>query len=79
MAYIKANNIPGSPSVKSGSDYTSFVYKKTIMGTKYSYETYIFENGDEYWLINFSCYTDVWPSYKKIFKKAADSVEFIKD
>ena len=77
--YIKANEIQGNPVVESKNNYLTFTYSKKVNGTKYSYVYYIFENGDEYWLVSFSCYADVLKEYHKTFDAAAKSVEFVEE
>ena len=76
-AYIKANSIPGSPKVESRQGYVYFSYKKKVSGTDYSYLTCVYEHDDEYWLVNFACYKELYSEYKNEFFKSADSVEFI--
>lgn len=75
-AYIKANNIPGSPKVESREGYVYFTYKKKISGTDYSYLSCVYDHDDEYWLINFACYKELYGEYKNEFFKSADSVTF---
>lgn len=79
--YIKANSIPKSPEVKSrdGKSYVYFEYSKTISGTEYSYLTCVYDNVDEYWLVSFACYKELYSTYKADFFDAADSVKFVEE
>ncbi|MBO4592200.1 MAG: hypothetical protein J5684_06550 [Eubacterium sp.] len=75
-AYIRANNIPGSPKVNSKDDYLYFEYNRKVSGTDYSYLTCVFDNNDEFWLVNFACYKELYNEYKNDFFESADSVVF---
>ena len=75
-AYIKANSIPKSPKVKSKGDYVYFEYSKKVSGTDYSYLTCIYDNEDEFWLVSFACYKELYKEYKPSFFDSADSVTF---
>jgi hypothetical protein len=78
-AYIKANNIPGSPKVTKKGDYVYFKYNHKVSGTDYSYLTCIYDHDDEYWLVNFACYKELYSEYEKDFFESADSVTFVED
>ena len=78
-AYIKANNIPGSPSVKNKNGYVYFKYNHKVSGTEYSYLTCVYDNDDEYWLVNFACYKELYSEYEKEFFASADSVTFVEE
>ena len=75
-AYIKANNIPGNPKVKSKNSYVYFKHNKKVSGTKYSYLTFFYDHGDSYWMVSFSCYKEMFKDYKADFFASADSVTF---
>ena len=75
-AYIRANNIPGSPKVNSKDNYLYFEYNRKVSGTDYSYLTCVFDNNDEFWLVNFACYKELYNEYKNDFFESADSVVF---
>ena len=77
VAYIKANSIPGSPSVKNKNGYVYFKYNHKVSGTEYSYLTCVYDNDDEYWLVNFACYKELYNEYEKEFFASADSVTFV--
>ena len=74
--YIKANNIPGNPTVKTKDNYVYFEYKRKVSGTEYAYLSCIYEHEDEYWLVNFACYKELYKEYKEDFFASADSVSF---
>ena len=76
VAYIKANEIPGTPEVKTADKYVYFEYSDKISKTEYSYLTCIYENVDCYWMVNFACYKDAYAASSKDFFKWADSVKF---
>lgn len=75
-AYIKANNIPGSPEIKTKDGYIYFEYSRKVSGTEYSYITFIYDHDDEFWLVNFACYKELYKEYKSDFFDAAASVKF---
>ncbi|MCR5215298.1 MAG: hypothetical protein K6E10_12865, partial [Eubacterium sp.] len=77
-AYIKANSIPNSPSLSQGDGYEYFEYTKKVSGTEFSYITFVYDNYDEYWIVSFACYKELYTTYKKDFIASADSVEFSK-
>lgn len=74
--YIKANHIRNVSGLTEKDDSVSFQYHEKISGTGYSYLCYIFDHNDEYWLVNFSCYSDVYSRNQKSFEKAAESITF---
>ena len=74
--YIKANNIPGNPKVKSKNSYVYFMHNKKVSGTKYSYLTFFYDHGDSYWMVSFACYKEMFKDYKADFFASADSVTF---
>ena len=78
-AYIKANSIPGSPQVKSGEGYVYFKYNRKVSGTEYSYLTCVYDHDDEFWLINFACYKELYKEYETEFFESANSVSFIEE
>ena len=77
--YIKANSIPKSPDVKKddGKHYVYFEYSKEVSGTKYSYLTCVYDNVNEFWIVSFACYKEMYSEYKSDFFAAADSVKFV--
>ncbi len=75
-AYIKANSIPGSPKVKTKGKYVYFEYSRKVKGTDYSYLSCVYDNKDEFWLVNFACYKELYKEYKSDFFASADSVTF---
>ena len=75
-AYIKANSIPGSPKIRNRSEYVYFEYTRKVSGTDYSYLTCVFDNKDEFWLVNFACYKELYKEKKADFLNAADTVTF---
>ena len=75
-AYIKANNIPGNPKVHTKDEYVYFEYSRKVSGTVYSYLTCVYDNSDEFWLVNFACYKELYKEYKSDFFNSADSVVF---
>ena len=77
-AYIKANSIPGSPKVKTKGNYVYFKYNRKVSGTDYSYLNCVYDNDDEFWLVSFACYKELYSSYEKDFFESADSVVFEK-
>ena len=77
-AYIKANSIPGSPKVKTKGNYVYFKYNRKVSGTDYSYLNCVYDNDDEFWLVSFACYKELYSSYEKDFFESADSVVFDK-
>ncbi len=78
-AYIKANAIPGSPKLKHDENYVYFEHSKKVSGTDYSYITFIYDNEDEYWIVSFACYKELYSTYKKDFINSADSVTFTEE
>ena len=78
-AYIKANEVPGSPQVKSEDNYVYFEYNDKVSGSDYSYLTCIYDDRDSYWMVSFACYKDAYVESSKDFFKWADSVEFGND
>ena len=75
-AYIKANSIPGSPTIRNRSEYAYFEYSRKVSGTDYAYLTCVFDNKDEFWLVNFACYKELYKEKKADFLNAADTVVF---
>ena len=75
-AYIKANSIPGTPKVNSKGNYVYFEYSRKVSGTDYSYLSCVYDNKDEFWLVNFACYKELYNEYKADFFASADTVTF---
>ncbi len=78
-AYIRANNIPGSPKVKTRGNYVYFRYSRKVKGTDYSYITCIYDYDDVFWMVSFACYKEMYKVYKNEFLASADSVTFTDD
>lgn len=78
-AYIRANKIKDVKKIVPEKDFVYFEYQVKRSKSDYSYMTFIYEHDDEIWLVNFSCYTEVYHSYRSSFLKAAKSVEFSED
>ena len=81
-AYIRANSVPGFPKVQSSesdTDYVYFKYNRKVSGTDYSYLTCVYDNDDEYWIVNFACYKELYKDYEGDFFESADSVTFIEE
>ena len=57
---------------------TYFTYVATVDGTGYTYEAYIYETSDAFWMVQFFCHTDNYDKYADSFKTWAQSVT-IKD
>ena len=75
-AYIRANNIPGKPQVKSKVKYIYFEHTRKVSGTEYKYLTCIYDHDDAYWVVTFACYKALYNDYKSDFFESADSVVF---
>ncbi len=75
-AYIKANGLPSSTMLNSGDGYVYFEYSREVSGTMYSYISFVYDNEDEYWIVNFACYKELYKSYRSDFFDSADSVTF---
>ena len=74
--YIRANNIPGKPKIKSKVKYIYFEHSRKVSGTEYKYLTCIYDHDDAYWVVTFACYKALYDEYKADFFKSADSVVF---
>ena len=74
--YIRANDIPGNPVIKTRDKYVYFEYTKTVSNTAFAYLTSVYDHGDSYWMVNFACYKDAYPESSGDFFKWADSVVF---
>ena len=57
-------------------EYVYFEYSRKVSGTDYSYLTCVYDNSDEFWLVNFACYKELYKEYKSDFFNSADSVVF---
>lgn len=75
-AYIRANDIPQSPAVKTRGDYVYFEYNRKVSSTEYSYFTCVYDDGDAFWMVSFACYKELYNEYKTDFFESADSVVF---
>ncbi len=75
-AYIKANSIPGSPKVRQRNGYAYFQYNRKVSGTDYSYYSCVYDHGDEFWLVTFACYKELYNEYKEDFVASSNSVTF---
>ena len=74
--YIRANDIPGNPVIKTRDKYVYYEYTKTVSNTAFAYLTSVYDHGDSYWMVNFACYKDAYPESSGDFFKWADSVVF---
>ena len=74
--YIRANNIPGQPKIKSKVSYIYFEHSRKVSGIEYKYLTCIYDHDDAYWVVTFACYKALYDEYKAGFFKSADSVVF---
>lgn len=74
-AVIEANSLTGT-TIQERNDYLYIEYEKTVDGTNYSYMTCLYDHGEEYWLVNFTCYQQRYKKLKSNFLDWADSVSF---
>ena len=72
---LNANGISSS-SIIDGNNYLYFEYENDVNGEKYSYMTCVYENGADYWMVNFACTKGDYDKLKDDFLKYADSVTF---
>ena len=63
-------------AITEKADYASFTYEKEVNGKDFFYYARCYQNGSDFWLVQFACETKNKDAFTETFGKWADSINF---